>query len=102
MDKSTFEQAKQELASRLRTIVNKVGSEKDKLSFYAYDEEHPEDNYLVAEFTGGLNGMGHWADYLEAVRNLILEIGKENHCWLVKLDNDCPDDVFYLWIGIEL
>lgn len=62
---------------------------------------HVGDNYVVAEFYGGLNGSGKWDNYLRDITSLFDEIQFNYKCWLVDLHNDCLDDVFYLKIGIS-
>lgn len=62
-------------------------------------EEH--DDYVVAEFYGGLNGHGDWVKYTRDIAALFYTIQSDYKCWLVSLENDCLDDVFYLKIGIK-
>ena len=49
---------------------------------------------------GGLNGPGKWTDYFHVIADFTDEISKSYHVWLIKLENDCLDDVFYADFGI--
>lgn len=69
------------------------------LSFNDFSEIH--DDYVVAEFYGGLNGCGKWTNYIRAISELITILSSNYHCWLVNLENDCLDDVFYLKLGLK-
>lgn len=69
------------------------------LKFHDFVEDH--DNYVVAEFYGGINGLGNWANYLTAITEVVTILNSDYKCWLVDLHNDCLDDVFYLKLGIQ-
>ena len=45
---------------------------------------------------GGNNGKPDWESYFDQMKTII---GEFKDSWLVKLDNDCPDDVWHLKIG---
>ncbi len=56
-------------------------------------------DYYIAELQGGLNGSGKWIDYFNNLEKLLKEYtGK---AWLVDIENDCTDDVFYLRLAFE-
>lgn len=55
------------------------------------------EDYYIAKLHGGKNGGGVWNDYLKE----ILETFKNIHWWMIELKNDCPDDVFYMTIGVK-
>ena len=54
----------------------------------------------VFRMHGGLNGPGKWTDYFHVIADFTDEISKSYHVWLIKLENDCLDDVFYADFGI--
>lgn len=59
-------------------------------------------DYKIIHLTGGLNGNGNWNDYLADIQKIFDLFSKNfKSVWLVKLDNDCPDDVFTLSIGVR-
>lgn len=109
MDAEVFDLRVQQLINRLNVISDQIKvkfADKDRLYFNQIDDKDPGNEnynaYVVAEFYGGLNGPCNWTDYLESIKFLFEEIGKTNRCWLVTLENDCPDDVYNLYVGIEL
>jgi D-serine dehydratase len=66
---------------------------RDRTEYYA--------PYVVVEFYGGLNGSGNWVEYMKDITSMFNILQSEYNCWLVNLENDCPDDVFTLKIGIR-
>ena len=54
----------------------------------------------VFKIYGGLNGLGKWTNYFHVIADFTDEISKSYHVWLIKLENDCLDDVFYADFGI--
>ncbi len=52
---------------------------------------------------GGKNGCGKWEDYFQDLSNFTdrLKGGAVKKLWLIKLENDCPDDVFTATFGFE-
>lgn len=55
-------------------------------------------NHYVVTLYGGLNGCGRLHNYLNDVQEIINQF---DNVWLVNWDNDCPDDVWTLKIGIR-
>ena len=62
-----------------------------------------DNDYYIITLSGGLNGNGDWKAYLEDIVALVraLEDAFVSECWLVGLDNDYSDDVFYIEIGMK-
>ena len=65
-----------------------------------------KDEYGTDTFTlcGGLNGGGNytkWTGYFEELSKFVIEVSKSYDIWLIKLKNDCIDDVFYAEFGIQ-
>lgn len=94
------------LEEELAEYINEGVSEyllqyKDKANLYFHDFTEVHDDYVVSEFYGGLNGCGEWEDYLKVISKLVTLFNVRYHCWLISLVNDCPDDVFYLKLGIK-
>lgn len=73
--------------------VNDIVELHDRTEYYA--------PYVVVEFYGGLNGSGNWFEYMKDITNMFDILQPEYNCWLVNLENDCPDDLFTLKIGIR-
>lgn len=54
-----------------------------------------DNGIAILHISGGFNGRGNWANYLDQIKTII------NHFngWIIKLENDVLDDVWYLQIG---
>jgi hypothetical protein len=56
------------------------------------------DSFVIA---GGLNGRGIWSNYFEALAKAMFQIELLfPNAFVVKIDNDVVDDVFYMTVGI--
>lgn len=60
----------------------------------------------VALLTAGKNGDGDWIDYLIDAHNIFVDltdpdIGGFDKAYLVKWENNCADDISYLYIGLK-
>lgn len=62
------------------------------------DEIINKNNHYVVTLYGGLNGYGRLHNYLNDVKEIINQF---DNVWLINWDNDCPDDVWVLKIGIR-
>lgn len=65
-----------------------------------------EDRRYIALITAGKNGDGDWVDYLIDAHNIFTDltdpdVGGFEKAYLVKWENDCADDVSYLYIGLK-
>ena len=59
---------------------------------------------IIIEIAGGLNGPGDWKEYLSGISDVLAkleELPEVDEAYIVDIINDCPDDVFYLRIGIN-
>lgn len=70
-----------------------------------YDMRRVEDNYgkdshYVLQLTGGNNGTPDWPGYLRDILTFIVRAGEDYDVWVIQLKNDCPDDVFDVYIGL--
>jgi len=60
------------------------------------------DGHYVALICGGSNGNGTWTAYLQQLVSIMFSLNEQGYkTWLIRLDNDCPDDVWYAYIGVE-
>ena len=60
------------------------------------------DSYAIITVYGGLNGWGAWDEYFYDLHLFIKALKKEfDDAWVVKITNDCLDDVFYMEIGVK-
>ena len=65
-----------------------------------------EDRRYIALITAGKNGGGDWTNYLLDAYNIFVDltnprVGGFEKAYLVKWENDCADDVSYLYIGLK-
>lgn len=62
-------------------------------------------HYIIC-LGGGNNGNANWNNYFKTLANIFneIEFKKANikDLWLIKLDNDCLDDVHTIYIGIKI
>ena len=57
----------------------------------------------VIGFYGGLNGNGKWSNYFRDLQRLTDHLESQGiHVWLIQIDNDCLDDIFYIYLGVRL
>ena len=58
---------------------------------------------IVVKIYGGLNGYGEWTNYFDCLSDLLKLMQNEynSEMWLIKLDNDCLDDVFSAEFGAK-
>lgn len=65
-----------------------------------------EGRRYIALLTAGKNGDGDWIDYLIDAHNIFADltdpdVGGFEKAYLVKWENDCADDISYLYIGLK-
>lgn len=57
---------------------------------------------LVALIHGGLNGDGKWSHYLGDLSNLLRSLIEHfSEAWVINIDVDVLDDVFYVYVGLD-
>ena len=58
--------------------------------------------YWSVTVGGGLNGRGIWSNYFKALSDFMIRMEAEfEDAWVIEVNPDCPDDVFYVTIGIR-
>lgn len=65
-----------------------------------------EDRRYIALLTAGKNGDGDWINYLIDAHDIFADltdpyVGGFEKAYIVKWENDCADDVSYLYIGLK-
>ena len=81
-----------------KEIISKL--ELQEVEFSSIVEE--KEDYDVIAIHGGLNGRGDILYYLDQVERIVRELqGYCKNVWLVSWINDCPDDVWYLKLGVS-
>lgn len=67
-----------------------------------YTEEFDGKHYVIVLW-GGLNGSGNWKDYIGTFAKVFDALDEKcERCWLIELQNDCADDVYTAYIGVEI
>ena len=89
----------EEIVEKLKPIIN---SENNNSNIRIYLSEINKDDVMTITLYGGLNGNGKWKNYLKDLANIFEEIEKQGYnVWVIKITNDCLDDVFNCLIGID-
>jgi hypothetical protein len=66
--------------------------------FVVMEDKSERDTVCVS---GGLNGRGVWSNYFETLAKFMYQVElRFPDAYVVKLENDCLDDVFYLTIKV--
>jgi len=83
-------------------VENLVSSfTKSKMSDPIFARSDSHSHTMMIGISGGLNGPGKWTDYLQDIKELFDALNNiYKDVWLVKLDNDCLDDVWYLVVDV--
>ena len=77
-------------------------SEKDTDRKYELLEIGSVNDHVIALIAGGNNGYQDWVKYFKDLADIIHVLGQAGFdAWLIKLDNDCLDDVHYAYIGFR-
>ena len=92
---------KSDLCQIVNLFVDSYKKSKMKVLDCALNPKYPND--IRVHICGGLNGPGKWTDYLEDIKKLFKKLETEvGHVWMIELNNDCCDDVWYMIIGVEM
>ena len=89
-----------EIKNKLEDILNEIS---DYILTAIRKIEYSEvDNHYIVQLDGGDNGNGEWSTYLYNLYYLISEFSKEfKKVWIIRIDNDCSDDVHTVVLGIR-
>ncbi len=96
---------------RIKDALQQIDHSNTNLVFHTLDEKYIDeeeqaytgyDTYYILSLWGGLNGPGRLLFYLEDVEKIVKKLMIIfDSVWLIKLDNDCADDVFELQLGLH-
>ena len=97
------------IVRRLVHETEQIGTKLDYIdeNVNIYDEIGPDgeptgDVYWSVTVGGGLNARGIWSNYFKSLSDLMVRMEAEFlDAWVITVDPDCPDDVFYVTIGIR-
>jgi hypothetical protein len=86
-------------------LNNQLGLANSNVELYTQEEVGIYDDpfeYYSINFCGGLNGLGMWSSYFETLSGMMAELEEIfEDAWVIALDVDCSDDIFYLTLGIK-
>ena len=90
------------MQEKIMSIIKKYKEDERIKAFVLDDSFKSESDYATFEIHGGRNGSGDWSDYFKALSEIVADLKAEfSDVWVVKLVNDCSDDVFYCTFGIR-
>lgn len=88
-------------SENLQAVIEKIINRLDTMKigkFVVMEDKSEGDTVCVS---GGLNGRGVWSNYFETLSKLMFQIElRYPDAYVVKLENDTLDDVFYLTIKV--
>ena len=93
-----------DIFSKFETVVKNFGDNYSIAEARGIIDTYDENTitHYVFLIQGGNNGKPDWIDYLEKLKELFVLLNYEfTDSWLIKIDNDCLDDVHDIYIGIE-
>ena len=64
-------------------------------------EDDPTPDFLILKLGGGKNGPGVWTEYLDHIHTLFVNLSRSYDVWMVGMENDCADDVFYMTVCVR-
>ena len=99
MSKEEKEKTLQEIVKDIKPLIKSIYTEESKIT--VLESEVDEYGTKTVTLCGGLNGAGEWKNYFVDLGKIFEELDKNGfNVWVIKLDNDCLDDIFYCRIGI--
>ena len=88
-------------SENLQAVIEKIVNHNDTMKigkFVVMEDESEGDEVCIS---GGLNGRGEWSNYFETLAKFMYQVElRYPDAYVVKLENDCLDDVFYLTIKV--
>ena len=88
-------------SENLQAVIEKIVNHIDTMKigkFVVMEDKSEGDTVCVS---GGLNGRGIWSNYFETLAKFMYQVElRFPDAYVVKLENDCLDDVFYLTVKI--
>ena len=88
-------------SENLQAVIEKIVNHIDTMKigkFVVMEDKSDGDEVCIS---GGLNGRGIWSNYFETLSKLMFQVElRYPDAYVVKLENDCLDDVFYLTVKI--
>lgn len=90
----------QRIVEKITPLIDSLKTNNSKID--VRESKIDEQGTMTITLSGGLNGNGNWSIYFKDLANIIEKIEEnEYHVWIIKLTNDCLDDVFDCVLGIS-
>lgn len=90
----------QKIVGEIILLIEKLKTKKSNIGII--DKKIDEYGTKTITLCGGLNGCGKWVDYFNDLARIFTKLEEFGYdVWVIKLDNDCLDDIFYCTVGIE-
>ena len=94
--------SKEVACNKINDMVKYLNIPYDIMKFDVINDEKNCFSHYLVEISGGNNGKNDWLTYLFEIRRLFVMLNYEfTDVWLVKIENDCPDDIHYITIGVR-
>lgn len=97
-----------EVVEKQDIIWNEINNVVSSISKYSLEDVRKIDDgnnefHYVIHISGGDNGNGSWVSYLNELTNVIqqLELKLKFNVYIIKLENDCLDDVHNVFLGLS-
>lgn len=88
------------LSKDVKKVVDSLYNEKSRIR--VTDTEIDEYGTKTIRLSGGMNGFGEWNDYFKDLSRIVKRVNSKHDMWLIKMENDCIDDLFYGVFGIDV
>lgn len=82
-------------------LSNFIKNTFDELKFkrISFDKIQVKSDHILIHISGGGNGPGRWQDYLGQIDSIVRAF---KGSYVVDIINDCPDDIWYLRLGLRM
>lgn len=98
------EKSKDDERSQLEYYIKRAAKvSSNVISPLAVNEVKKDDEIYVCKIFGGINGRGSWRIYHNSLSTFmdVLYTYYGIDSWIIKIENDCLDDVFTAEIGVR-
>lgn len=97
-----------EVVENQNIIWNEINNVVSSISKYTLEDvrkiyDGNDEFHYIIHISGGDNGNGSWVLYLNELSNVIqqLELKLKFNVYIVKLENDCLDDIHNVFLGLS-
>lgn len=99
MNKEEKTKVLEEIINDIKPLIKEMYKETSKITLL--ESEVDEYETMTITLCGGLNGSGEWNNYFNDLARIFEELKEKGFdVWVINLENDCLDDIFYCKTGI--